>query len=379
MSDPVTNVEIEDVLSSIRRLVSDGDKARTRDTAPIEAPIKAPVEAAIEPEAPVHVVETDESLGDVRPDRFVLTPAFMVADRDTQSDDTADDAVLPEATPEPALEPETMLQEALPQDDLHVERPDHHFGEVAETSDDASATLTETVRETLQADFVEQADVDAAPVADVEQGADVALVADVAHDNASSDDAASASYAPDRSELVATIAELEAAISNDVDEYEPDGSEVDASEHMAETIAWPGSTSRPFDEIEDAETAIEADSQGFENGDDNRVMPFQRSTTDQHVTDAPEAAIDDVIEQTAGATVDDAEPPMSETDVFADDDLDEFLEVGGVTMDEAALRSLVSDVVREELAGPLGERITRKVRKLVRREIYRVLSSQDFE
>jgi len=35
--------------------------------------------------------------------------------------------------------------------------------------------------------------------------------------------------------------------------------------------------------------------------------------------------------------------------------------------------------VRSELQGALGERITRNVRKLVRREIYRVLSSQEFE
>jgi hypothetical protein len=43
------------------------------------------------------------------------------------------------------------------------------------------------------------------------------------------------------------------------------------------------------------------------------------------------------------------------------------------------LRELVSDIVRSELQGELGERITRNVRKLVRREIHRALTSQDLE
>jgi hypothetical protein len=43
------------------------------------------------------------------------------------------------------------------------------------------------------------------------------------------------------------------------------------------------------------------------------------------------------------------------------------------------LRLLVAEVLRQELRGPLGERITQNVRKLVRREIHRVLDSRDFE
>lgn len=37
--------------------------------------------------------------------------------------------------------------------------------------------------------------------------------------------------------------------------------------------------------------------------------------------------------------------------------------------DEVALRALVSEIIREELQGELGNRITRNVRKLVRQEI----------
>ncbi|APX89336.1 hypothetical protein BV394_06070 [Brevirhabdus pacifica] len=48
-------------------------------------------------------------------------------------------------------------------------------------------------------------------------------------------------------------------------------------------------------------------------------------------------------------------------------------------MDEEALRELVAEMVRAELQGALGERITRNVRKLVRREIHQMLAAQDFD
>jgi len=46
-------------------------------------------------------------------------------------------------------------------------------------------------------------------------------------------------------------------------------------------------------------------------------------------------------------------------------------------LDADALRALVIATVHEELGGELGERITQNVRKLVRREINRVLASYD--
>ncbi|MGB5066541.1 MAG: hypothetical protein WBO29_04080, partial [Albidovulum sp.] len=41
------------------------------------------------------------------------------------------------------------------------------------------------------------------------------------------------------------------------------------------------------------------------------------------------------------------------------------------------LRELVADIIRQELQGALGERMTRNVRKLVRREINRALDIKD--
>lgn len=60
----------------------------------------------------------------------------------------------------------------------------------------------------------------------------------------------------------------------------------------------------------------------------------------------------------------------------------EILDADGTplaVLDEAALQDIVRQMIREELAGPLGERITRNVRKLVRAEINRALVARDLD
>ena len=47
--------------------------------------------------------------------------------------------------------------------------------------------------------------------------------------------------------------------------------------------------------------------------------------------------------------------------------------------DEVALRALVARVVREELQGDLGPRITSNLRKLVRREIRMILAAEKLD
>lgn len=51
---------------------------------------------------------------------------------------------------------------------------------------------------------------------------------------------------------------------------------------------------------------------------------------------------------------------------------------GEAILDEAALYALVAQIVREELHGQLGERITAQVRKLVRAEIAKALDERKF-
>lgn len=50
-----------------------------------------------------------------------------------------------------------------------------------------------------------------------------------------------------------------------------------------------------------------------------------------------------------------------------------------LTLTPQQLRLLISSMIRDELQGELGERITRNVRKLVRQEVHRALSVRDLE
>jgi hypothetical protein len=75
---------------------------------------------------------------------------------------------------------------------------------------------------------------------------------------------------------------------------------------------------------------------------------------------------------------------MAEVDEGAEMDRDraETVDLAGDEegfLDEETLRRIVAEVVREELQGALGERITRNVRKLVRREIRLVLAADELD
>lgn len=80
---------------------------------------------------------------------------------------------------------------------------------------------------------------------------------------------------------------------------------------------------------------------------------------------------EDTTADAATATEIPAEAPEDEVDLFATGD--------EAVIDMEMLRELIVQVLREELQGPLGERITRNVRKLVRQEIARALEAQKFE
>lgn len=254
MSDPVTNVEIEDVLSSIRRLVAQGDKPR------------ASKNKASEP---------------ATPPKFVLTPALRVAE-------TAD--------------------------------ADVSESEVAELANPAAEPLILTPADAMQEPLVRDGMSEA-----------------------------------ERASLEATIAELEAAVTSQPDEWEPDGSEVVPTTGLADAFA----AMEDAAEVEDAEVV----------------------TPDPVVTLHPARASEPTFRHTP---VEDADTDYgdelreSEDDGMPiPDDLDETLAAyiaGGSKMEREEIRQMVVEVVRQELQGDLGERITRNVRKLVRKEIHRAMS-----
>ncbi|NSX56167.1 hypothetical protein [Parasulfitobacter algicola] len=70
---------------------------------------------------------------------------------------------------------------------------------------------------------------------------------------------------------------------------------------------------------------------------------------------------------------------VEQEDDFADDEPVDILAEEVISIDEESLRDMVAELVRQELQGELGERITRNVRKLIRREIHRALASQELD
>ncbi|MFN3208757.1 MAG: hypothetical protein ACE369_07105 [Roseovarius sp.] len=169
------------------------------------------------------------------------------------------------------------------------------------------------------------------------------------------------------SALEARIAEVEAAVAAREDQWEPDGSSDDAySGGKTEPLPW-----------EDHVDTV-APRQGDEMGEDmeHEDMSFPDKA------DAPER-LDDRREA-AGASGETG-PSETKTETESVGKADEagddawYREDADTILDEEALRDLVSEIVRQELQGTLGERITRNVRKLVRREIHRAMMGQDLD
>jgi hypothetical protein len=122
------------------------------------------------------------------------------------------------------------------------------------------------------------------------------------------------------------------------------------------------------DVVEVEDVHVEPD---HEESDDEETVEFE----DDHVEhdDIEEVAEGEALAAEAEAAVADAHEEPETSNVVDLSDFDETL------VDEDALRDMVAEIVREELSGELGERITRNVRKLVRREIHRAMLARDFD
>lgn len=90
-----------------------------------------------------------------------------------------------------------------------------------------------------------------------------------------------------------------------------------------------------------------------------------------HAADGPDP--DTVTDQPEPAATQDIPPQRMPTEIIDADG------TPLAVLDEAALQDIVRQMIREELQGDLGERITRNVRKLVRAEINRALMARDLD
>ena len=304
MSESVINVEVEDVLSSIRRLVSD-------DKRPSVAVISEPSN-----------------------DRLVLTPALRVAGNDEIADNETDIAPAIQAWSDFGASPEnkdassdTEINDDIPtlddDEDMLLDPQTEADADIHDENDDEpnDHQNQEVMAEVGSEPFVLDSVVET-PEPEPEIVEDVA-VAEIPVAELLEDQSEAAFFANSSATLSAKIAALETVIGKTDDQWEPDDTgDSDYSGTEAPAMMW--------DDADPMETV------------DDDVVPVADTVADSEPQDGFSQSVDDIL-------------------------------------DEEALRDIVSDIVREELQGALGERITRNVRKLVRREIHRALAAQDLE
>lgn len=364
MSERLSSVEIEDVLSSIRRLVSED----LRPGAKVEAAAAAAEQkaAAAEPAAG---------------DKLILTPALRIAPEGEAAAPVvgADDDGLGRETAVPAFQSVRHGRGATVVDRVTRAMPDEEWEPVVEA---ASAPRSDWATEAEAAVEAAGASWSEAPVAPVEQPADPDIGSDEAvagmaetwpaSDLPEANWSAPGEQAPMEPEQPddpgwSAVEPMEidrpaadALVGADLPEEAaslPDPEDVPGDADLSPPGDLPD-WARMETEVEDPTHADPVEPEPFVAG------PREAEHQDAGWADAAEAEIRRELEDEATATV---------FARFDDDDHDDR------HFDEEMLRDLVRDIIREELQGALGERITRNVRKLVRAEIARALAVRDFE
>lgn len=335
MTEMVSSNDIEDVLSSIRRLVSitpgrDGNLALSEDVAGANSTVQG---------------------------RFVLTEDYRVPDDDVQGEEPAADHAQPQVTseaddsaadavthtPEPTTPedqgtsdtpPTRRILRLLPNnDDLGETSPEQVESGNRDTEDPDwnSAALFFSSRSTDDDQADEEPEENEVQAANTDSGFDEAVTVSTPTEQPVDMQSVRA--------LEETIAELEQAVGAQSDEWEPDGSDVtgevpDRIVHFApprvdtepDTAANPGALPHPVLTL-GPEDAVEVN------------VPVEDTAEDDVLSSEPETGL----------------------------------------IDEDTLHDLVTEIVRQELQGALGERITRNVRKLVRREIQIALAAEKLD
>ncbi|UWQ96813.1 hypothetical protein K3728_06225 [Rhodobacteraceae bacterium M385] len=420
MSDPAkTPEEIEDVLASVRRLVSDHspareERAKSADPAP---------EVAAEP---------------AQPDALVLTPSFRVTD--------PEDPWVPVEAPEKTMAAEDLIAEIVtsaeeseevspaPEDasentsepDGAEWQPDDRlasFASVGAVEDDrplpepwvsepneqtsAEEDIADLIRldgsEATNADFESETGDDNWP----EGGAEAALLTLVARREPASEEAdaqeegAAEEAAATPVELVEGTPEPDAAgdgtsesdqaeeATDDSPAWEADSDEEDntASDDPAEDDVE--EAQRTSEHVEATDDAPSEDHVEEEHAEDDNVAGSKAADSRPFTPFIPTpvaAEIADTLE--ADRTDEDAASEDTSAEAVTEDDIDDFgdaespfafPEADEGILDEDTLREIIVEVVREELQGVLGQRITRNVRKMVRREIRLALAAEGLE
>ena len=386
MSEPVTNAEVEDVLSSIRRLVSEDKRPlQTSNPTPVSKPeagnsaddtgaaFKSMRGALDEPTSDSVTSEdftphlslrtasggtarpaSDEGVGETHkaaPQPLSLTQAMQ-----TEAEDSADEAERPfvsarhPATPPAEKAPAASSDRLVLTPALRVATSDGEDRPKAAAVDPAKVSP-------LGYDMLHD---DPSDLHAEDYRAPAPETADEARSRAVSDAAAKATGASRSDKLAA----LETAIGKISDDWDPDApGDNDYSGTEPPAMEWKDDAELDAPEAPIADTAtVEAETPA-----PSRPQPTTPQLEEQvrrFADSGPRVADPAATAPEFGYTVSAQDEGVAGDDQF---------------LDEEALRDLVTEIVRAELQGALGERITRNVRKLVRREIHRALTAQDLE
>ena len=445
MSDPLSNSEIQDVLSSIRRLVSEDRRLRT----------------------PVPIAEADGGEGESEAGKLILTDALRVVSPVAEAGETAEEVSVVNVVTEEeqdarwpvhvseipvasAIRPASVLEEDLASLESTIAEleaavagigaefePDG--SEVAkDTADPSALALEEAFDDGFVVDTGGPVPVrpdDPSISAGVTEGAAPAPEAEEVADEVAEPEAATAAPAEDHGADEITFLHSGPAgrrsdwqvISGDMDRQdapvgrlhltasdavELSGADTEGADVVAEGADAPemadeapgavaagdelagdhGPEAEAPELAEEALAAPEAPEEAFAAPDADETA--EAAFAEAAPLDSPEAVDDAVAEadlpdtantapegdpMPAAAIAGAAAMAAEAADEGEEDGLDLFSQDDEAVIDMEMLRDLISDVIREELQGPLGERITRNVRKLVRQEIARALEAQKFE
>lgn len=334
MSEPLTSHEIEDVLSSIRRLVSE-------DLRPARAAMAAAQAAKAAPPAEA--------------DKLMLTPALrVVPEVQVTPDPVAPNGVL--ADGEPGPEP------AAPQD---------------QASDDSFLTQAQPadMTELHDADLPQDAGF-AAGLAESAPDLSAAFPpppSSEVYDDAGLEEEAAAQGVPNPEDVLwaapGEAEQVDAPLADDL--VTAPASQTQVHGH------WTAQDVPGVTWAEDESDWVEPTPLPFvahPRKPDLTADPLARAWADR-AEEAVRAELGETLSARARTVPPPAQPePQPEAaagpGLFDGDEAE---------LDEEMLREIVRDIIREELAGTLGERITRNVRKLVRVEINRALAAREFD
>ncbi|SFL14524.1 hypothetical protein [Shimia haliotis] len=361
MPDPVSNAEIEDVLTSIRRLVSEN---RPVDSAPV-------VDDEATDDETAHQGQPSEVPAKSVPMALVLTPALRVED--------AQDRAFDEFDAEAGDEDSSEILDVAEFESDHAESLE--IPEEEETLEADRFDDVEEVAETTEA-FADPEIEGPELVAEDDDGTD-----DVEPALEDGQDDAEHTSDMDAYGLQETADELNGELATDdlEDVSKPEGEDGDALGNSGFVEA----TDESFDESDveepfDFKKVLEARLVNWRDGEE--AVTVEGEPVDSDYAEAELTVSAEPI--TPSAEPLDAMAYAAETQIETEavEGIAEEVEQGladalddPAVIDEEALREMVADIVRQELQGALGERITRNVRKLVRREIHRALAAHDLD